>query len=126
MSFWRRILPGSLLLLALSWAVACSGVDPNAKINSPPALDDGGGEADAPAVAEGGGASSSSGGPGSSSGIGGACGTVRCSVDNDCTTKCAPPMQQGYIWCCASNSCFTWSTVCPGEAPSPKDAGGAE
>ncbi len=132
MGSWRRCLSRALFGLSLPFAsslpLACSGVDPNAKITSPPLPDEAGGAdgtaASKEAGVDGGGSSSGTGG-GSGSG-GGPCSS--CAVDNDCQTGCGPTKQSGYLWCCApGGACYQWSTTCPGASGPPgpaSDAGG--
>jgi hypothetical protein len=44
--------------------------------------------------------------------VGGSC--QSCATDQDCETFCGAPSQPGYRWCCASKTCYSWSSSnCP-------------
>jgi hypothetical protein len=62
-----------------------------------------------------GGSGNVSGGDGARASVGGSC--QSCATDQDCETYCGAPSQPGYRWCCASPTCYSWSSsTCPTSA----------
>jgi hypothetical protein len=112
---------GWLSSFALALAAACSGVDPNAKIHSPPLPEAGTNAADA------GEAGTTTPGGGSSSSGGGSRVCPSCEIDDDCTATCGATPTFSYVWCCGTGTCYQWMTTtktCPGATtPPPADAG---
>jgi len=105
------------LFSSFGFAAACSGVDPNAKISSPPLPMEGG------ITTKDGGEAGAAGSSGSSSSSGGRV-CPSCEIDDDCTNTCGPTPTTRYIWCCGTGTCYQWSSAtCPDlGAPPPNDA----
>jgi hypothetical protein len=111
----RGVLVGSLLTIGLLAACGSS--------SQPPGASDGGSR---DSSASSGGSSGSS--SGTSSCTGGSCNA--CCVDQDCQS-CPISTQPGYLKCCVSSTCISWSTTCPlsssggsGSSSGGRDGGG--